>query len=246
MDRGLWIAWYDLPDDGREAHLFWLHETYIPGLLKRPGFLWAAHYASVKKGTMRTTRREDALHRTTDPSVPTGDRYILLFGAEHAHVFGDPVPSALHAGLPEQSRKMLAMRTGERVNIMVEAARVNGPEAKEYSSGMALAPCIQLGNFNCAYEHEEEMLAWYAQWRMPAMGRLPGCIRTRRLASVSGWAKHAILYEFASLEARNRYFLTHEDRHPEMKAWSEKMVRRLTHAPGSASLACRIWPAVSN
>jgi hypothetical protein len=244
LDRGVWITWYDLPEQGREAYLSWLHEGYIPGVLKRQGFLWAAHYASAEKTAVRTMRRNNAANEMHDPAVPTGDRYILLFGAEHANVFGDPVPSALHAGLPESGRKMLAMRIGERVNIMAEAARVEGPEAKQYNAGMALAPCIQLGSFNCAYQYEEEMLAWYAQSRMPAMGALPGCIRTRKLASVSGWAKHAILYEFVSVQARNRYYLTLEEGRPEMKAWSDRMVPRLIHAPGSANLASRLWPAV--
>jgi len=246
MDRALWITWYNLPDNGRDNYLSWLHGTYIPGLLKRPGFLWAAHYASVEKGTMSNTRKQGALHHTDDASVPTGDRYILLVGAEHVNVFGDATPSTLHVKLPEEGRKMLATRIAERVNIMAEAARIEGPEAREYASGMALAPCIQLGSFNCPWQHEEEMLAWYAQWRMPAMGVLPGCIRTRRLASVSGWAKHAILYEFVSREARDRHFVTHEDRNPEMKAWSDRLVPKLVHAPGSANLALRMWPAVSN
>jgi len=191
---------------------------------------------------MRTLRRGGALNTTAESSVPAGDRYILLFGAEDAHVFGNPVPTALHAGLPEESRKMLALRMGERVNVMVEAARVDGPEAKHYPGGMGLAPCIQLGSFNCAHQHEEELLAWYAQSRMPAMGTLPGCIRTRRLASVYGWAKHAILYEYVSIEARNRGYLTLENGHPEMKEWSDRVVPLLIHAPGSANLAYRLWP----
>ena len=45
-DRGLWATWYDLPVEGRDAYLNWLHATYLPALLKRPGYLWAAHYAS--------------------------------------------------------------------------------------------------------------------------------------------------------------------------------------------------------
>lgn len=244
MDKGLWITWYDLPEDGRDAYLSWLHETYIPALLKRPGFLWAAHYESIAKGTM-TRARKGLLHHTADASVPAGDRYILLFGAEQAHVFGNPVPGVLNRGMPEESRKMLAMRIGERVNIMTETARVEGPAAEGYASGMALPPCIQLGSFNCAWRDEEEMLAWYAQWRLPAMVMLPGVIRTRKLASVSGWAKHAVLYEWVSLEARNEYFPKHEDRNPEMNAWSGRVVQTLQHAPGSANVACRLWPAVA-
>src|SRR5262249_21990037 len=51
-DGGLWITWYDLPDTGRETYLSWLHEKYLPALLKRPGYLWAAHYAT--RGTQET------------------------------------------------------------------------------------------------------------------------------------------------------------------------------------------------
>ena len=38
-----------------------------------------------------------------------------MFGAQDGHVFGNPVPSAYHAALPEADRSMLAMRIGERV-----------------------------------------------------------------------------------------------------------------------------------
>ena len=242
MDRGLWISWYDLPDQGRESYLSWLHETYIPAILKRPGILWAAHYAAVEKAKRPANIRESALNHTTDATLPTGDRYILIFGAEHANVFGNPVPSALHAALPKAYQTMLAMRSGERVNIMTEAARVLGPAGKDYRGGMALAPCIQIGNFNCNWRDEEEMLAWYTQWRMPAMESLPGHVRTRRFASVAGWSKHIVLYEWMSLAQRNDGFLTHEDAQPDMKAWSDRVVKTLTHAPGSSSIATRIWP----
>ena len=105
VDRALWITWYDLPEAGREAYLSWLHQEYMPTLLKRPGFLSAAHYATVDRGTMSTMRRGGAKKDPRlDPSVPTGDRYLLLFGAEHANVFGDPAPSELHRGLGEPGK----------------------------------------------------------------------------------------------------------------------------------------------
>lgn len=242
MDRALWITWYDLPSGGRDAYLTWAHETYIPALLERHDFLYAAHFASVPATAMPQTRKQGSMRHTQDQSVPTGDRYILIVGAEHGNVFGNPAPGALHAKLPDPMRKMLATRIGVRENIMVDAARVSGPEEKNYDSGMLLTPCIQIGSFNCPWEHEEEVLAWYTQWRMRAMETLPGIVRTRRLASVCGWAKHAILYEFVSLEARNQYFTHHEAAHPEMKAWSDRVVPNLVHAPGSANLANRIWP----
>ena len=241
-DGGLWVTWYDIPEAGRSEHLAWLHDRYIPALLKRPGYLWAAHYATVVGRTL--TAREQSLAHVADRAVPTGNAYVLVVGGEHSNVFGKPSPTELNKALPEADRKMLAMRVGERVNVFAEAGRVEGPDAKGYKGGMALAPCIQLGSFNIDYRNEEEVLAWYAQSRMPAMAVLPGCIRTRKLASVSGWAKEGILYEFTSLEARNKYFPTFEDPHPEMKEWSTRVVKYLIHAPGSPNLAQRIWPAV--
>ncbi len=236
MDRGIWVTWYDLPEDGRAEYMSWAHGTYIPEMLQRPGYLWAAHYASIQKGDVRV--------HTDDASVPAGTRFLLLFGAECADVFGKPVPGKLHAALPAGSRKMLAMRIGERTNIMAEAGRVLGPQAGNYRDGMALAPCIQLGAYNCPWQHEEEMLEWYAEGRMPAMATTPGGgVRIRKLTSVSGWAKHAILYEFLSVEARHQYFRAHQDR-PDMKPWLEWVAKWLTHAPGSSSLGQRIWPPV--
>ena len=103
----------------------------------------------------------------------------------------------------------------------------------------------QDGDRLARFQREAEMLAWFSQSRMPLMSKLPGCVRTRKLASVSGWAKHAILYEFASLESRNRNYLKLEEAHPEAKAWADRMVPNFMHAPGSANIANRIWPAVS-
>ncbi|PYR35135.1 MAG: hypothetical protein DMF90_14690 [Acidobacteria bacterium] len=87
---------------------------------------------------------------------------------------------------------------------------------------------------------EVDILAWYAQLQMPNLSVAPGCIRTRRLASVSGWAKLGILYEFSSVDLRNKYFgkgggAPHK--------WTSA-VQELVHAPGSPTVARRIWPSV--
>ena len=119
-DRALWITWYDLPDSGRDDYFVWMHQTYLPKLLNRPRYLWAAHYAT------HTSGGSSQIHHTEDPKVPTGFHYILLIGVMDALVFGNPVPSAINAALPEQGRKMLAMRTGERMNLMTEAGRCEG------------------------------------------------------------------------------------------------------------------------
>ena len=245
MDRGLWITWYDLPEARREAYLAWCHLEYLPALLERPGILWAAHYASVERSERPVTTREHIAKRCTDPVVPTGDRYILLVGAGDPVVFGNPAPNAYNAALPAADREMLALRIGERMSLTTEITRVEGPAAKDYTEGMLPAPCLQVGSYNCTWQQEEEMHAWYTQWRMRAMATLPGCVRTRRLASVAGWAKHGVLYEFVSLEMRNEYFLKHELADPEMKAWSDRFVRNLMHAPRGSYLAKRLWAALA-
>ena len=243
MDRALWITWYDLPAVGRDAHLSWLHGTYMPRLLKKPGLLWAAHYASEKQVVQSGV--QGRLRHTNDRAVPTGNEYILLCGAEDAHAFAHPIPGMYHAQLPGGDRKMLAMRIGERVNIFTEEARADGPEAKRRGATMAPGPCIQLGSFNAgAHQDEDELLDWYANGRFHSMRKLPGCLGVRKLVSVSGWAKHGVLYEFASLEARNKRFPTHERSNPDMEAWTDRLVRSLLHAPGSPNVARRLWPPV--
>ena len=237
-DRALWITWYDLPESGHDNYLAWLHRTYLPNLLKRPGYLWAAHYAT------RGSGGSAQIHHTDDPKVPTGFHYILLVGVTDALVFGNPIPSAIHASLPEDDRKMLAMRIGERVNLMTEAGRCEGAAKKSYKEGLTGAPYIQIGSFNCPVEYEEEMHAGYVQKRLPAMCDTASCIRTRKLNSVAGWAKHGILYEFASQEGFDRDYETANAKSP-LGTNGHSVVPMLVHAPGGPNSAVRIWPPVS-
>src|SRR5260370_41108969 len=99
----------------------------------------------------------------------------------------------MNAILSEQDRKLLAMRTGERVNLMVEAGRCEGRAGKAYKEGLTGAPYIQIGSFNCPVEYEEEMHAGYVQQRLPAMWETASCVRTRKLNSVAGRPKHGVL-----------------------------------------------------
>jgi hypothetical protein len=240
-DRGMWITWYDLPMEGRDAYFSWLHGTYLPGLLKRPGYLWAAHYASqdLEGGTENATRYK----HVDDPRVGKGYHYMLLIAATDATVFGDPVPSVLHAALPEQAKKMLAMRVGERVNIFTEAGRREGRALGAYKEGMTGAPCVQIGSFDCALEYEEEMHAGYVLQRMPKMCATPSCVRTRKLNSVAGWAKHGIIYEFASKEGFDRDYGPAVANSP-LGLNGYSVVPNLVHAPNGPNSALRIWPPV--
>ena len=113
-----------------------------------------------------------------------------------------------------------------------------------YKEGLIGAPCIQIGSFNCPVEHEEEVHAGYVQQRMPAQCDTGSCIRTRKLNSVAGWAKHAILYEFASLEGFNRDYEAANAKSP-LGFSGHSIVPMLIHAPSGPNSALRIWPPVT-
>lgn len=240
-DRGLWITWYDLPMDGRDDYFTWLHGTYLPGLLKRPGYLWAAHYSSqdLEGGADNAKRYQ----HVDDPSVGKGYRYMLLIAAADANVFGDPVPSVLHASLPDEGKRMLTLRRAERWNIFTETGRREGRALATYKEGMTGAPCIQVGSFDCPTEFEEEMHAGYVLERLPKMCASPSCVRTRKLNSVAGWAKHGILYEFASKEGFDRDYAPAVASSP-LGLNGNSIVPHLIHAPNGPNSALRIWPPV--
>jgi hypothetical protein len=237
MDRGIRAVWYDLPSSGKQEYLDWLHEEHLPSMLARPGYLWAAHVENVD-----TPEREEQsarrLTRTDDPSVPTGYRYLLLFGATDPHVLVDPSPAEMEAELNAEARRMLGLREAVRDVILVEVSRIEGPDAKGRQPGITPGPIIQLGTFNInAVENETEMNTWYSRSRFPLVDQ-EGTVGTRRLVSISGWPKHGILYEFTSLEAASRNLTDPSE-------WSRKVVDSLVHAPHSPTLGTRIWPPVA-
>jgi hypothetical protein len=212
-------------------------------MLRRAGVAWGAHYASEERASVipqggGTGRVE----RHAPSGVPDGYRFILMFGADDPYTFVTPTPARFHASLPDRDRAMLALRLGPRSNIVIEEARVLGPAAHEYPDDTP-GPCIQLGSFNAVSdEFEDDIADWYAHCRLPSLATLPGCVRARKLVSVSGWAKHVALYEFTSLAARNEHFVFYERAHPDMEAWSVRVVKNLVHAPNSSNVAQRIWP----
>jgi hypothetical protein len=231
MDRGIWATWYDLPE-GRDDYLAWLRGVHLPEMLSRPGYLWAAHVENVVTPE-REERNNRRLTHTDDPSVPTGVAYLLLFGAVTPHPFLDPSPDELTPQLNAEARAMLGRRVGARSTIFVEVDRVEGPDARKRKPGITPGPVIQFGSFNS--KDETEMSAWYARSRLPLVEPLAGTVGARKLVSITGWAKHAILYEFSSLEAAEKNLVDTSD-------WSRRVVDGLTHAPHSPSLGVRIWP----
>jgi hypothetical protein len=235
MDRGIWATWHDLAPETASEHVAWLHERYLPAMLRRPGYLWAAHIENVD-WPEREAASARRLTRTDDASVPDGFRHLVLFGAANPHTFADPAPAEMLKELTDEDHRMLAARTGERSVAFVEVDRVEAPAAPSRRPGITPGPIIQFGTFNInAVENELEMNTWYARSRLPLVKPLAGNVGARRLVSIAGWPKHGILYEFESLEAAQSNLLDTSD-------WSRKVVDSLVHAPHSPTLGTRVWP----
>lgn len=247
MTLGIWAVWYDLSNDESiwGKYLDWFHGKHLPGLLSRPGFAWAAHYRIVGGGA-RMEKIHDRLARPDDPDLGAGTQFLALVGATSPHVFFEPKIVDLEPELSPEAREMLALRQESRTCFFTEEARVTGPEFGSRSNDSTPAPAIQMGSFRTKTVADEfDLAAWYAQYRLPAMSRMPGCVATRKLVSLAGWAKHSILYEFTSLDARERHFQGHESLALDETVWTSKIIGYTIHAPGSPSVGYRLWPEVT-
>ena len=243
MDRGIWATWYDLADDTRELFLDWLNGSYLPALRQRPGFAWVAHYRNEGGGpAMREV--EDNIITRPQEDIGGGSQYVMLVGAPSAHTFLAPL--ALDIEKEPEFRDMLALRRGVRSAIFSEETRVNGPAIGRRPQGSTPGPAIQMGSFRVrSVEEEFDLGCWNAQYRLPHMAQMPGCIAARKLNCVAGWVKHAILYEFESLDARLRNFEEpHEALARDAEEWTGRVVRYTIHTPGSPVVGPRLWPPV--
>lgn len=248
MDRGIWATWYDIQEQHRKKYMSWLHSDYLPQLLMRPGYMWAAHYEVVGGGggkggsDLYSPDRKDG----SDIGIGIGTEFILLVGAATPHTFFNPSLAQLEKQQDSETREMLALRQGTRTCILTEVDRVDGPEIIKRPTGTTPGPVIQMGAFNMqTIDDEFELAAWYAQDRLMAIAGMRGAIGARKMVSIAGWAKHSVLYEFISHEARDKEFIKGlEGQAPEDQEWSVSVINSTVHGPGSPSIAQRIWPEV--
>ena len=243
MDHGIKATWYDLPAGEVESYQRWLHEVYLPAVLQLPGRLWAAHYEVTGGGGRLYDDTADRFARADETEVGGGKDYLLLIGAGSPHAFFMPTRAEKEMEEDPRTLRMKDRRKGARTCVFSEEARINGPEYDQKVPSGTPGPAIQMGSFRTKTVADEfDLAAWYAQYRLPAMARMPGCISTRKLLSVAGWAKHSVLYEFVSLEARQKHFHRHESLALDPKVWTSKIINYTIHAPGSPSVGRRIWP----
>jgi hypothetical protein len=244
MDMGIWATWYDLGEENRARHLDWLHQCHLPRILRLEGIAWSAHY-EILGGGPRMNEIHDRLSRPGDPDIGSGTQLLLLFGAASPHTFFHPRIDQWENKIDKETDQMLGQRIGSRACFFTQEAWVSGPEIGTRRPFSTPAPAIQMGSFRTKTVADEyDLAAWYAQYRLPAMSRMPGCVATRKLVSIAGWAKHSILYEFTSLQARQDHFQNHESLALDDKEWTNKIITYTVHSPGSPSVGQRIWPPV--
>ncbi len=242
MDESIRIIWYDLPEVGKDEYLKWLHETYLPAVMARPGILWAAHYRIIKSDKTIQTLSKFVGRSEDYHSVPSGSDYALLIGAGSPHVFFKPNIDDVDLEDPV-AQEMFAKRIGTRIVVTTEQARVDGPEIRQRAPATTPGAFIQLGHFRVRSVKEEfDLSAWYADYRLPTIAAMPGAVAARKMVTVAGWAKHVVLYEFVSAEAHHTNFMKHEILAFTDGEWTNRVVKYTAHSPGSPSIGERIWP----
>jgi hypothetical protein len=223
IDRGIWAIWYEIAPEHRAEYLDWFHRVHIPEKLARPGYRWAAHYELGHGGR--------------------GAGYVALFGGDSTHTFLNPSPGQLATRQSPETRKFIGMRINAAACILAEEIRINGPDAGTRNPGLTTAPVIQIGSFNApSPQVEDDLGGWYAQERFPLLQTLPGCVGARKLLAGVGAYKHAILYEFTSLEAREHHYAPLEAQAQNPSTWMGRVVPKLLHAPHSPAVGLRLWP----
>jgi hypothetical protein len=251
MDCAIHATWYDLAPASQDDHLRWLHEEHLPALRQKDGFLWVAHYEVIPSRVGSMDRAAEGVQEISDAGLGRGTHFLLLVGASSADVFFSEREMRFPDALAQAPR--LRDRVGARTCIFLEETRANGQDHGLRTPGMLPARHIQFGSFNARTPDDEfELGAWYRQNRMPAVARTPGCIGARKYVAIAGPVKHGVLYEFVSEEARRDHFegplewgtgsRTAAPDSPFLWPGRDR-VDFLWFAPGSPTVARRIWPA---
>jgi len=246
-------TWYDLPDAGSADYIDWLHNHHMPALLRRPGYLWGAHYRTLSDEQIAAAdgndeviahTRQMGISAAAAPELGRGSRYLTLVGGANVSVFMDPLHSALDAAAGDKAVAMLALRQGVRTSVLQDLLRQSGP-GRHARDGDLPGPRIQMGTLQTAPDADIDLWRWYLIERLPLMAGLAGTMQTRLMAGAVGWAKLAVLYEFADADAHALFRQRGEQdtiaRH-ESGAGTLFPAGRVQQAPYGPTVADRIWP----
>jgi hypothetical protein len=134
----------------------------------------------------------------------------------------------------------LAPRVGLRVLLRALYAPISYVAGPEDHEDRTLSPVVQCGTFSVvAPDDEWDLLDWYEVHKMARFREIPGGVRARRLVSVAGPTKFGVIYEFGTLEDRERRFEGEEALGLDTSHPYGRMVERIRHAPMSPTVGER-------
>ena len=132
---------------------------------------------------------------------------------------------------------------GTRVVVTTEQARVNGPEIGQRPNCTTLGPFIQLGHFRVRSVKEEfDLSSWYADYRLPSIVSMAGAISASKMVTITGWARHVVLYGYVSAEPHDTNFMDHEKLAFTYGEWTNKVAKNTAHGPGRPNIGARTRP----
>jgi hypothetical protein len=242
MAEILRAEWFDINNKDKDKLCSWLHGVFFPDLQFQNGVNWVAHYDIVPHPETRYIKGAPARKEVKDLSVPPGQENLVLTSVNTPSIFFGP-NNALETMEKEHSL-YLSMRTNYRSAVFIEEEMINGPELHKQPIGTGGAPAMQFGSYNVDEIRDDiELAKWYRGERFPRLPVTRGMIRGRKFLSISGWAKHGVLWEFSEMDEEEYSF-----EHRFMEAdrgenWHGRHVLEyVTHAPGSPHAGRRIWP----
>jgi len=167
---GIWLIIYQVSAANRGEYLEWFHGEHIPEKLARPGYDWAAHYAS------------DQSLEGAEPLT-----CVALFGSQASRTFYDPSPAQLKPKQDELTRKMIGFRENVRMMILSEEWASSDTAAK-----LPDHPFLHVQVF-AADQADQGIGAWCAQEQFPQLQSDAGCGYATKLIASTGSERHVVL-----------------------------------------------------
>ncbi|MDA0655271.1 MAG: hypothetical protein O2912_02515 [Proteobacteria bacterium] len=126
---------------------------------------------------------------------------------------------------------MIGMRQNPSAFVFSEEWRTQGQAIAQKPGNAIEFLCCNAPN------GDEDFNAFLAQEDMPAFETATGSVRGRKLLSVTGPAKHGVLYQFTTAEAMGAF----QSARPPSK-WRRRIESACELVAGTPMAANRIWP----
>ena len=215
--KGIFLVFADVPADMEDDFNRWYNEEHIAELLAIPGVLDAARYEAVQGGP-----RYLAAYELAGPEVRDS--------AAYKEWSARPSEWSQRINLSQRADTFIANNYHQ-----IWPSDIPGDAAR------SLAPVLQIGRMSIPDDQEEEWNNFYNTVYAPEFLRCDGCISARRYQLYTGpGPKYAVVYEVASLEARETVqWKTIPDR---AGGNLPDLYPRMRHAEGSAGVYKKIFP----